>query len=58
MASYWRQIFRNGTTGKYIVIDELSVRNVVRDGNCLFRSLGILLDDEGRYNRLMQKAVQ
>jgi hypothetical protein len=32
-------------------MDRLSVQTVIRDENCLFRSL-ILLEDEGQYNRL------
>jgi hypothetical protein len=45
------------TAGKQIIVDGLLVQTVPRDGNSLFRSLRILLEDEGRYNRLRQKAV-
>jgi hypothetical protein len=31
-------------------MDRLSVQTVARGVNCLFRSLKILLDDEGQYN--------
>jgi hypothetical protein len=37
---------------------ELSVQTVARDGNCLFRSLSIMLEVEGRYNRVRQNVVQ
>jgi hypothetical protein len=41
-----------------VIIDALSARTVARDGNCLFRSFSILLEDEGRHNMLRQKAKQ
>jgi hypothetical protein len=31
------------------------VETVARDGNCLFKSLSILLEDGGQYHRLRQK---
>jgi hypothetical protein len=39
-------------------MDVLLVQTVLRDGNFSSRSLSILLEDEGHYNRLRQKAVQ
>jgi hypothetical protein len=41
-----------------LIMDGLSVWTVTRDGNCLFQSLSILLEDESRYNKLRQKAAQ
>jgi hypothetical protein len=35
----------------------LSVPTVARDGNCVFRSHSVLLEDEGQCNKSMQKAV-
>jgi hypothetical protein len=34
------------------------VKTVARDRNGLFRTLSVLLDDEGRYNSLGQKVAQ
>jgi hypothetical protein len=39
-------------------MDGVSVQTVTRVRNCLFRSLSILLEDEGRYSRLRQNAIQ
>jgi hypothetical protein len=39
-------------------MDGVSVQTVTRVKNCLFRSLSLLLEDEGRYNRLRQNAIQ
>jgi hypothetical protein len=38
-------------------MDGLSVQTVTKNGNCLFKSLSSLLDDEVQYNRLWQKAI-
>jgi hypothetical protein len=35
----------------------LSVHIVTRDGNCLFQSLSILLEDEGHCSKLGQKVI-
>jgi hypothetical protein len=39
-------------------MDGLSVQTVAREEKCLFRSLTLLLEDEGQYNRLRHKAAQ
>jgi hypothetical protein len=39
-------------------MDRLSAQTVAKDRNCLYQSLGILLEDEGQYNKLRQKAVK
>jgi hypothetical protein len=39
-------------------MDGLSVQTVAKEGNCLLRSLSLLLEDEGQQSRLRQKAVQ
>jgi hypothetical protein len=38
-----------------VVTDGLSVQTVAVGGKCLFRSLSILLEDEGQYSKLRQK---
>lgn len=50
---YYRQIFRHGTAGKWIIMDGLSMQTVSEDENCLFRSvsIGLLLGDDGQFNR-------
>jgi hypothetical protein len=39
------------TARKYTIIVGLSAKAIARDKNCLFRSLGKMLEDEGQYNR-------
>jgi hypothetical protein len=41
-----------------LITKTLSVQTVARDGNCLFRILSTLLEDECRYSTLRHKEVQ
>jgi hypothetical protein len=48
-------IFRWGIVEKLVIMEGLSLQTIVLEENCLFRSVNILLEDEGQYNKLRQQ---
>jgi hypothetical protein len=48
-------IFRWGIVEKLVIMEGLSLQTIALEENCLFRSVNILLEDEGQYNKLRQR---